>query len=285
MNPLHTILQKPISVSHDSSISHVISNLLTHDISRFLMEKNNESKIISEKDIGLFLLNEETEKNLDDIPAYSIANRLTSVHEDMSIHDAAEIMIDKKIGSLGVKSNELGIIGIITKTDLARYYLKNFVGQKRVGDFMTISYTSMYSTDSLNQVVSKMIDEKLSRIFLKNQDNEPEGILTFRDLFHIALEEGRSDTVIDNSDPAISIMFTRKGFLSESGFGAITAAKDVMNKYIVSVDYNDDLSQACSQMIEHKVNGLGVKINGKLSGVISKSDVVKAITEIKETKI
>lgn len=285
MNALHTILQKPISIPHDSSISHVISNLLTHDISRFLIEKNNESKIISEKDIGLFLLKEETEKNLDDIPAYSIANRLTSVHEDMSIHDAAEIMIDKKIGSLGVKSNELGIIGIITKTDLARYYLKNFVGQKRIGDFMTISYTSMYSQDSLNHVVSKMIDEKLSRIFLKNQDNEPEGILTFRDLFHIALEEGRSDTVIDNSDPAISIMFPRKGFLSESGFGATTAAKDVMNKYIVSVDYDDDLAQACLQMIEHKINGLGVKINGKLSGVISKSDIVKAITEIKETKI
>ncbi|MDH3833647.1 MAG: CBS domain-containing protein, partial [Nitrosopumilus sp.] len=155
-------------------------------------------------------------------------------------------------------------------------------GHNRIGDLMTITYTSMDSEDSLNKVITKMIDERISRIFLKNQNNEPEGILTFRDLFQIALTEGRSDMVIDNSDPAISVVFPRRGFLSESGFGETTLAKDAMSKKIVSVDYNDDLIIACSTMIENKINGVGVTINDKISGVISKSDIIKAMTQIKE---
>jgi len=176
--------------------------------------------------------------------------------------------------------NNHGLIGIITKTDLAKYYFENFVGHKRVGDLMTITYTSMASEDSLNKIVPMMINEKISRIFLRNQNDEPEGILTFRDLFRVALEQGRSDTVLDNSDPAISIVFPRKGFLSESGFGQTVLAKEVMSKNIVSVDYNDDLIIACSAMIENKINGVGVKINDRISGVISKSDVIKAITTL-----
>jgi len=77
--------------------------------------------------------------------------------------------------------------------------------------------------------------EKISRIFLKNENNDPEGIMTFRDLFHVALEQGNSDSVLDNSDQSISVVFTRKGFLSDSGFGNTIKAKDVMTKFFESV--------------------------------------------------
>jgi CBS domain-containing protein len=279
---LRTILQMPITIQNDASLSYAISRLLQGNISRLIVKGGPKQEIITEKDIGFFLLTDESEKSLDDIPISQIVKRLVSVHENMTPQDAAQIMVDRNIGSVGVFSNGDGLIGIITKTDLVKYYFENFVGHKRVGDLMTVSYTSMPSEDSLNNVVSKMINEKISRIFLTNQNNEPEGILTFRDLFHLALEQGRSDTVLDNSDPVISIIFPRKGFLSESGFGKTTLAKEVMSKNIVSVDYNDDLITACSTMIENKINGVGVKINGKISGIISKSDIIKAITQIKQ---
>lgn len=282
MISIRSISQRPITIQDNASLSKAISRLLQGDISRLIVEGAQDKRIITEKDMGLFLLTDESEKSLDDILVSQIAKPLTSVHENMTVQDASHIMVDNTIGSLGVHSNKDGLIGIITKTDLVKYYFENFVGHKRIGDLMTIYYTSMASEDSLNKVVSKMIEEKISRIFLKNQNNEPEGILTFRDLFHLALEQGRSDTVVDNSDPAISILFPRKGFLSESGFGQTTMARDVMSKNIVSVDYNDDLIMACSAMIENKINGIGVKINGKLSGVISKSDIIKAIIQIEE---
>ena len=278
LSDLNSILQKPITIEKNSSVYHAISELLKKNISRLIVtDKNSPVGIVTEKDIGLFLLNDDTEKNLDDVSISSIMNNLTSVHDSMSVEDCAEMMLEKKIGSLGVVSNNNGLIGLITKTDLASYYINNCEGRHSVGDVMTISYLSMNSEDYLKDIVSKMIGEKISRLFLKNNNNELEGIITFRDLFNVSLEQGNSDTVLDNSDPAISILFTRKGFLSDSGFGKTIQAKDVMSKDIVAVDFKDDLVVACKAMIENKINGVGVNINGKLGGVVSKTDTLKAI--------
>lgn len=278
MADLNSISQKPITVESTSSLYHAISALLKNNISRLIVtEENIPVGIITEKDIGLFLLNDDTEKNLDEILVSKIMNNLISVHDSMGVDVCAEMMLEKRIGSLGVVSNNNGLVGLITKTDLAKYYFRNYVGKHSVGDVMTISYITMNSEDSLKDTVSKMIGEKISRLFLKNSNNELEGIMTFRDLFNVSLEQGNSDTVLDDSDPAVSVLFTRKGFLSDSGFGTTMKAKDVMSKNIVRVDFKDDLIIACKAMIEDKINGVGVNINGKIGGVVSKTDVLKAI--------
>mgnify|MGYP000232870082 CR=1 FL=1 len=280
MSDLESILRKPITVDEKSSLSHVISELLKNNISRLVISDENSSPvgIISEKDIGLFLLEDDTEKNLDQIHVSQIMNDLISVNDSMSIEQCVELMLDKGIGSLAVSSNNnKGLVGIITKTDIAQHYAKNSAGKHKVGDVMTISYISANSDDPLSSVVSKMIDEKISRIFIKNRIGEPEGIITFRDLFHIALEQGNSDSVLDNSEQTISIIFTRKGFLSDSGFGNTMLAKDVMTKTFEFVDFDEDISVACDTMAQNRINGIGVRIDGKLGGVISKTDVLKAI--------
>ena len=185
MSDLNSILKKPLTIGKNSSLSHVISEFLKHNISRLIVtDENLPVGIITEKDIGFFLLNDDTEKNLDDIPASQIMNKITSVLDSVDVKGCVEIMLEKGIGSLGVTSNQDGLIGIITKTDIAQYYAPKIIrGIHKVGDIMTISYISMNSDDSLSDVVSKMIEEKISRIFLKNEHNDPEGILTFRDLF------------------------------------------------------------------------------------------------------
>ena len=278
MSDLNSILKKPLTTEKNSSLSHVISELLKHNISRLIVtDENLPVGIITEKDIGLFLLNDDTEKNLDDVPVSQIMNEITSVLDSVNIKGCVEIMLEKGIGSLGVTSNKDGLIGIITKTDIAQHYAQNHAGMHKVGDIMTISYLSMNSDNFLSDVVSKMIEEKISRIFLKNEQNDPEGILTFRDLFHVALEQGNLDSVLENADQSISVVFTRKGFLSDSGFGNTIKAKDVMTKNFKSVDFEEDLVVACRAMVQNRINGVGVKINGKLGGVISKTDILKAI--------
>ena len=249
------------------------------------MTENGTSKgIITEKDIGLFLLEDDSDKHLDEIPASQIMQILVSVDESMSVERCVEIMLEKQIGSLGVTSNSNGLIGIITKTDITRYYIKKYSKTHTVGDFMTISYISMNHDTTLRHVVSELIDKKISRIFIKNDNDESQGIMTFRDLFHVALEQGNADSVLDNSDSAISVVFTRKGFLSDSGFGNTMQAKDVMTKTFESVDFDEDLTVACQEMIQNKINGVGVRINGKLSGVISKTDILRAIHASNKSK-
>ena len=278
MSDLDYLFKKPITIEKDSSISHVITELLKNKISRLIVtDKTSSLGIITEKDIGLFLLNDDAEKTLDEIPASQIMNPLISVNDSMNVEDCVDIMLEKRIGSLGISSKSNDLIGIITKTDIIQHYAQNYTENHRVGDVMTISYVSTNSSSTLSSVVPKMINEKISRIFLKNNNDELEGILTFRDLFHVALEQGNSDSVLDNSDQIISIVFSRKGFLSDSGFGNTVKAKDVMTSNLKSVDFEDDLAEACGVMIKNKINGVGVNINGKLGGVVSKTDVLKAI--------
>ena len=277
MTQLRTIMKKPITIENDSSLYHAISKMLQENISRLLVKIDITYGIITEKDIGMFLLNDDSEKNLDQIPVSQIMNRIITVNDAMDVETCIEIMLERGIGSLAVTRNNEGIVGLITKTDIAQYYIEKYAGKHTVGDLMTVSYVSMQSDDNLKDVVSKMIEEKISRIFLKNENNEPEGILTFRDLFNVALEQGNTDVVLDNSDDAISVIFSRKGFLSDSGFGKTIKAKDVMTKTFETVDFTEDIGVACQDMVQNRINGLGVRINEKLAGVVSKTDVLKAI--------
>ena len=156
--------------------------------------------------------------------------------------------------------------------------MENFPGKKIVGEYATLYYAWESSDAPLNKVVQKMINEKISRIILKDNNALPEGILTFRDLFRIALAEGNVKEIADNTDPLISIVFTRKGFLSETGFGSTTTAKQTMTDKIISVRYNDDMVKACKLILENNINAVGVLSNkGRLVGILSKTDVTRAL--------
>lgn len=277
MRTVKGIMKKPIVIENTSSISHAIHKFLELKISRLLTtnEQGEIVGIITEKDIGFFLLSDDTEKNLDEISVSAISHRLIEVSETTPIEDAAQIMYSKNIGSLGVSSFDT--LGIITKTDLARYYIQHYVGHKRIGDAMTVSYSAMYQEDKLYKIFEKMIQDKVSRLIIKDKEDNAVGVVTFGDVFRISLTMGQEGDLIDNSDPSISVIFPRKGFLSETGFGGTTIVKDVMSNSIKTVDYNDDLVSACTEMIDNNINGCGVLINGKLSGIVSKTDVVRIL--------
>ncbi len=280
MDTVKQIMKKPITIESSSSILKAMTRMIDLKKSRLLTtNKSGEIVgIITEKDIGFFLLSNDSEKNLSEIPVSSIEKTLIEVSESTPIKDVAHIMISKKIGSVGVSSADT--VGIVTQTDLARYYIQHYVGHKRVGDAMTVAYSSMYLDDPLYKIVSKMIEDKVSRLIIKDSKDAVKGIITFRDLFRISMTLGKDNEVLDNTDPVISVIFPRKGFLTPSGFGGTTFAKDVMTPNITTIDYNDDLVMACTVMIDDNINGVGVLINNRLSGIISKTDIVRVLSEI-----
>lgn len=272
------LMKKPISVDADSVVSDVIHMLLDKKISRALVSKNDEVVgIITEKDLGFFLLNDTSQRKLDEINISQIAKPLLSIDENSSPNQCAKMMLENGIGSLGVDSDDKAV-GIITKTDLIEYYAQHCKGKKTVGEYMSPYYAWSYSDEKLNKIVAKLIDDKISRLILRNHNEDPVGILSFRDLFRIALTQGQEESVLDNTDAAISVVFTRKGFLSDTGFGATISAEDIMKDEIVTVNYDDDLASASQVLVENKINGVGVlSANGTLIGILSKTDVIKAL--------
>lgn len=274
------LMRKPITVEYSDSMATAMRRILSEKVSRLAVARNGEiTGIITEKDIGLFLLNDDSEKILDEIQVSEAARPIVTVDEAMSAKDCAALMYERGIGSLGVNSRG-ATVGILTKTDLTRHYRENHTGKKRVGDLMTVSFVAEYEDEPLSRIISKMVDEKVSRLILKDRQDELTGIVAFRDFFRIALTLGSGESVVDNSDPAVSVIFSRKGFLSDAGFGKILLAKEIMTGSIIAVDHDDDVVMACAEMIEGGVNGVGVRINGKVSGILSKTDIVRAVATI-----
>ena len=270
---INQISNKPITILKHSTISDVIRKLLDSKLSRLIVVENEKPVgIITEKDVGLFLFSENTKQGLDDIPLSKIIKPILFVKEDLTPEESAKIMIERGVSSLTVGSEE-NVKGIFTKTDLVKYYLENPL-DKKVVDYMTHAYVYTHSAAPLYKVVKKMLENKVSRIIVKNQNEEPVGIISFRDLFRISIELGSEE---DDTGFTISDQI-RKGFLSEDGFGDISLAREVMTKGIVSIKFNEDLTNACKLILENNVSGLVVLDgNGSIAGVISKTDIVKSI--------
>ena len=265
------IMKKPIGILHNSSISEVIRKLLENNVSRLVVLKGGKAiGIITEKDIGFFLFAESTMQGLDRIPLERIMNKIEYVKMDDSLEDCAKIMMDKKTSSLAI-GNENLLQGIFTKTDLVKYFFENNSGKYKISDYMTHDYIFTHTAAPLFKVVRKMLENKVSRIIVKNQPEEPVGIVSFRDLFRISLELGTDDE--DTLSEKI-----RRGFLSEEGFGGVSLARNVMSKGIITVKSNVDLSEGCKLMIENNVSGLAVLDgNNALDGIISKTDITRAL--------
>jgi len=268
------ISNKPITILKNSTVSDVIKKLLESKLSRLIvMESGKPVGIITEKDVGLFLFSETTKQGLDDIPISKIMKPVLFVKEGLTHQESAKIMLERGVSSLTIGSED-EIRGIFTKTDLVKYYLKN-PSDKKVVDYMTHEYVYTYSAAPLFKVVKKMLEKKISRIIIKNQNEEPIGIVSFRDLFRISVELGSEE---DDSGFTISEQI-RRGFLSEEGFGDISLAREVMTEGIISIKFNESLTKACELILKNNVSGLVVLDgNGTIAGILSKTDIVRAIT-------
>ena len=272
---INGLSNKPITILKNSTISDVIKKLLESKLSRLIVvEADKPVGIITEKDVGLFLFSETSKQGLDDIPISKIMKPILFVEENLTPKESAKLMIEKGVSSLTIGS-EGNVKGIFTKTDLVNFYLEN-PSDKKVVDYMTHDYVYTHSAAPLFKVVKKMLENKVSRIIVKNQNEEPIGIISFRDLFRISIELGSEE---DDSGFTVSDQI-RKGFLSEEGFGNISLAREVMTKGIFSIKFNENLSNACQLILENNVSGLVVLDgNGSIAGIISKTDITRAIVD------
>ncbi|MDH3695957.1 MAG: CBS domain-containing protein [Nitrosopumilus sp.] len=275
---LLNISKKPISILKRSSISEVIKKLLEYNLSRLIVVEDGKSiGIITEKDVGLFLFSETTRQGLDDISITKIMKPILFVDESQSPEKSAKTMIENGVSSLTIGS-DVELKGIFTKTDLVKYYLNNISDENKIVDYMTHDYINTHTAAPLFKVVRKMLEKKISRVIVKNQNENPVGVISFRNLFRISIELGDVEEDLEYA----TLDQIRKGFLSEEGFGNISLARDVMTKGLITIKFNQSLSDACKLILENNVSGLIVLDgNESIAGIISKTDIVKALASSK----
>ena len=276
------IINSPEVINKDSKLSDFARKLSTTKISRMIIEDQGKHiGIVSTKDWAFYLFKNKNDEGILDIPLTKIMHNIVYVNEDTSIPKCAAIMLDKRISSLAVGSEE-HVDGIFTKTDLVSYYASNLpLGHRKVDDYRTARYIWVYEDENTFNVLEKLVENNISRIIVKNSDGSTKGIVTLGDFMRPFSylrnsasknneEKHEEQTMKKSLGPASGIIFDKRIKVIE-----------IMNKELISVKRNEDLKIACNTFLENHIDGAGVvERDGTLCGILSKTDITRAVASM-----
>jgi CBS domain-containing protein len=119
---------------------------------------------------------------------------------------------------------------------------------------------------------------KISRLIVV-ENNKPLGIVTIRDLLPVSFmfRRDKSPSILSKK---ISSKYLEQRYLP-TRLTSMLVAKDVMKKEPITVSDKTDLADAAKIMTRNGISGLPVvNSNNKLVGIVTKTDIVKALDKI-----
>jgi len=125
--------------------------------------------------------------------------------------------------------------------------LKNVLSGFTVSEIMTENVSTIHENNNIDKLMDKMFNERHSGYPVVNDNNEITGCVTMEDIQEIKKEE-TSETKI----------------------------KDIMTTEIKKISPDEDIYNALKKLSEAKIGRLMVMDNGKLVGIITRTDIMKA---------
>jgi CBS domain-containing protein len=279
MNSVGDIMIKPvITIEPEETLQQVQKVMLKHVISRLVVvgKDGKPIGIVTQKDVVRFLLSDTSKRGIDEIPAKEVMSKtLVTVQPSASILNVAKTMLEKKISSIVVVDKSGVLAGIATKVDICSYYANKHIGEHKVREFMTRKPITIKPSHSIFLAASLMSEHNITRVIVVDKE-KPVGILTLSDL-----------TMISPILKPVRLMTERKpifvkGLIMPSNYISLLTARDVMTADPISVYEDMDLAEAARLMTKHRFSGLPVvNTEEKLVGIITKTDVTRAVASIK----
>lgn len=267
-----------ITVRMTDNLAYVRNLMLKHGISRVVIvnEFLKPISIITKRDVIRIVISKEWRgMPLESIYVSDVKGpmELKLATPRMTVTRAAKMMIRNLISGLPVVSPSSGdLVGIITKTDLLEAYVDGYSGAYKVGDLMTKNPITVKRTHTLFRVQELLARYNISRVVVVDNDR-PVGVITETDV--VFSKQAKPSSARDK--------FIKQRVKSHKGRETVVRiymvpiAEDVMtpDPYVVEVD--QDAAKAASVMLEHGISGLPVVKQGRLVGIITKTDLVKGI--------
>lgn len=275
------IMSSPVYVLNaDEPVSHARKLMLRHRISTLLVL--NEGKmvgIVTKSDITNRLAQAEPlwrRRPIDQIPIKLLMTEsVITIYPEASISQAAALMLENRVHNIPVVKND--IVGIITRTDLVRYVAENGEEMKtKISKLMTGDVVSVHRHHTINHVIDEMNRNEIERVIVKDDAGKPAGIISSKSLALNLLTDFQGEISTK------SIKMTRKS--SPGGQKTYRyvkevplTAEDIMVSPINSIDVNENVSTAAKKMIEEGVTALPVSDGEDIVGILSRTDITKAI--------
>ena len=276
--PLERLIKKPITVSPNVSLPKIREILLEKKIKRIIViEKKKPIGIITEKDIARKIYTSGSVP-INSIKAKDFKSRkLYALNRDSSVQECAQLMTKHRISSVIILNSNGNLGGIITKTDLASVFLTQGYDPLKISEVMKTDLITAAPSDPILHVENLLLRYGISRIIVQ-RNKKPIGIITFRDFVPAKIPQW----IADSADPKEVQEYKLKKGLSEKHSNQLSYlfpfhATDIMSSNPITINEDEDVKQAITLMIKHRISGLPVIRKSKLVGIITKSDIVRAL--------
>lgn len=261
-----------ITINPESSIFEALLQMQTNFVKHIVISvKNLPIGIVTERDINKFLEEDKTAHAINEIPIKHVMKKnVITISEDIEdyFEQCAARMETFKIGSIVIINDNGELTGIITRTDLVKSFAVIFGGKYLVKNFMSKKVVTCRKTDSIKFAINIMNKNQISRLVVTNDDGFPVGLIS-------------TNTLLTHSD-----YFSKGNTRSRDYLLPINREKliikDLLSDELLTINEEEDLGVAANKMIKNKISGLPVvDSKNNLVGIISKTDVVRALSIVK----
>ncbi|MBS1263207.1 MAG: hypothetical protein MAG715_00378 [Methanonatronarchaeales archaeon] len=271
-------------VGPEDTVSHARMTMLSRDVGRLVVVEED-----TDTPVGVITKNDIAEGNARNEPprlrrsidsqrvSRYMAGRVVTTRPGTGMREVAHKMLDEGVSGLPVVDGEGSLTGIVTKHDLTRHFSESGSGLK-VNDIYTSGVTGVHRHSSINHVVKEMRENGIHRVVVKEDNGFPVGIITRSDLAFT--EFGEAASGMREKD----VKMTRK--VEKGGEKRLRSvvrvnlvAEDVMTEDVTSVDMNFSATDAAKLMLERGVSGLPVLGHDDMVGIVTKTDIVRAVAE------
>ena len=160
------------------------------------------------------------------------------------------------------------LVGITTKSDLAKNFSNLYIGIYKIKDYMTRKLITCRKSDSLLYVLNMLNKNKIARIVVTDNYGKPIGVVTY-DLFMKNSEYLKLSKRTDTRD-----------YLLPKGSKDMQVG-ELLGNELLTVESEEDLAKAAKLMSLYKVSGIPtVDKEGNLEGVITSTDITRAYSEV-----
>ena len=219
--------------------------------------------IVTDRNIVKFLKNDKTKRRLDTIPLSEVKKKFVIIFADRKdFFSRCSIQMNLfGTSSVIVVDDHRQLRGIITKSDIVKNFSEIYRGSGKVKDYMTNPVVTCKKEDKLEHALQLLDEYNIGRLVIIDKDEKPVGIITYSTIL-------RKTNLFE---PLGKINMHVAVLLEDC-----ILVKDLMVEDLFTVNAEDEIVKAAEIIVKYDISGLPViDESGKLSGMISSSDIVR----------
>ncbi len=262
MNP------KVYVVGPEDTLATVRNLMIKRKISKVLVYEDKLLGVITDKDIANAFLH--SRKPIDEIFAKDIMVRdvITGSPEETPKKIAQKIL-EHNISIVPIMDKD-ELLGIITKTDLLKYFVEKYKKTPRVSTIMSRDVITTTPFHSAFHALKLMEENNIKRVVVVDGE-KPIGIVTERDLALLFFGKKPKKLVF--------LRKTEKG-LQRSVKIYPAVINDLMRTNLITADPRELACSVGQKMLDHSIGSVVVVDNKeRLRGIVTKTDFVRYIAK------